>query len=329
LGLAGLGVTDRLPWIAITFFKQKSKKNRYYLIIKSTTEVSSSRKQLDDCAETMKNVNFYQFFRDVALEYQMDQKGISGINKARAIQLESSLHNLQSAYFGCDPVSYSDLDRRLAYTLNYAPKHAVIWRELVQNKKLVNSWAREWNLNSIGPGPGSDVFGILAGSNLQFGDTVTISGLEEEETWRDLFEIASKKYRKETGIQLEVFQTNKCSFLNPRGQVFGSFVLSDAARSRKLGKLLEELVGVTGDETAQFLDFPLFTEGPDGSAFLIDKIRALGFKCTRTPLPQMSLNLKEAISKEMSGCQPLYCQTSIKEEPKVDLLTVTLRKQLK
>ena len=96
-----------------------------------------------------RNLKLFTFFRDVALRYQETELGITQMSPSRTQALSIARSELQSAYGRQDAVDYSDPDRLIAYVLHFAPKHAVIWRELAGTYEWRGKSGKRWLWNDV------------------------------------------------------------------------------------------------------------------------------------------------------------------------------------
>ncbi|OJU62517.1 MAG: hypothetical protein BGO01_08555 [Armatimonadetes bacterium 55-13] len=271
-----------------------------------------------------RNLNLFQFFQDVALRFQAECLGINGIDGARHNVLNQELTHLKEAYFAEDGIEYDSPDRMVAYTLHFAPKHAVIWRCMAQ-RFTSSGEGEDWKLNAIGPGPGSELFGILCGLPDAENLNIDFVGLEREGAWRDLFEIAREEFILRTGLKIDGFLTNDPKNLEPEGQVIGSLVLSDAARHGELVKLAQDISGATSSGEGWFLDFNYKVPMGNGTReFLNQPLRRAGFATRDDPLKD-DLQLAKAIRDEMADCNHLYCTRPVKENLPLNFYKVRLR----
>jgi hypothetical protein len=256
------------------------------------------------------------------LQYQSEHHGITGIDHARHGTLNSELSVLQKAYFSHQPVDYDTCERIVAYALHYAAKHAAIWRSIASIMKIEGQ--DEFVLNSIGTGPGSEVFGMLCGMPGIEALQVRFVGLEREGAWRDLFEIARTEFAAKTGIILNGFLTNDPRNLEREGVTIGSFVLSDAARRSEVGTLLTAIREAVAVQEVYFLDFAVYTTSDGTSEFVTVPIQKAGFKVTVSSLND-DHTISKAIRQEMDRCRPIYCRRPIRDNLPLKLYRVQLR----
>lgn len=266
------------------------------------------------------DLNLYAFYRDVALRFDREVLGNGPMTPARHARLHQVLSDLQTAYFQDGAIDYSDPDRIVAYTLSFAPKHALIWRELAKQWTLSSD---RWRLNSIGPGPGSDIIGMLCGVPGADQVTVDIVGLEAEESWRQMLDFTRETFLDLTGMSFELLMTKDSDYLHPEGQIIGSLVLTDAARNGTLANLLSDICRCTAKSEMWFLDFPTFTCPQSGKSNIKEAIRKCGLDCRWSYVPDLNLGIKEVIAGQIDSCDPIYCKRTVSDEPKVSLFKVT------
>ncbi len=268
-------------------------------------------------------MNLFEFYRDVALRYQEEHLGIRMSSERHRVLLDK-LYEVQTSYFGFDPPEYTDPDILVAYTLHFAPKHAVIWRCIGQRLNFEDDGA-DWALNSIGTGPGSEVFGLVCALPPSSNIGVSVVGLERQDAWRDVFEIARDEYRLRTGTPLNALLTNTPTELAPDGQVIGSLVLSEAMKRGDVVKLIEGIRANTTSNETWFLDYNYPIQISENVKEFVDApLKRAGFRCNFSGLKD-DLALSEAIRSEMDACDPLYCRRQIKDSQPLTLYTINLR----
>lgn len=188
-------------------------------------------------------MNLFELFRDATLTYM----AANGTPNRVTPQLDARLRNvvlpeIQQSYFNATSPDYSGLERRLAYCLHLAPRHAVIWRHYV--RKSESFLLEKSKLNSIGTGPGSEVIGILAACEHHPGSIVEVVCLEREATWREMFECVVNEFNRRSSFELVATFTDDPDNLIPGAPVVGSCVLSELGRERRITSFYE-VVGKT------------------------------------------------------------------------------------
>lgn len=270
------------------------------------------------------DLNLFEFFRDVALRFQQEHLGIQRMSQARHDHLHEVLYELEKAYFNHAAIEYDDPDRMIAYTMHFAAKHAVVWRTLARKFSVEEDESVDWTLNSIGTGPGSEIFGMLCGLPGVEDLNVFFVGLERELAWRELFEIAREEFILRTGVDLTGFVTNDSANLRRNGQTIGSFVLSDAARRSEAGQLLQDIRDLTDGDEAWFLGFDIYPTGPGTTEFVNAPLKRAGFRANFTQL-KAEKEYPDAVRAEMDGCDPLFCKRQIKDQLPLTFYRVRLR----
>lgn len=271
-------------------------------------------------------MNLFEFYRDVALRYQEECLGCP-MTPRRSRELDEKLAEVQASYFGCPPPTYVNPTALVAYTLHFAPKHAVIWRQLAASFTWDEEPAPgfEWKVNSIGTGPGSEVFGMLCGLPGPQDMTASVVGLEIADVWRDVFDIAIDEFNQRSTRTVTGFLTNDASNLHAEGDVVGSLVLSEEAKRGGIVKLIENVRDNTNAKTALFLDYN-YKIGPteETKRWLKDPIVEAGFPCWDERIKDAEA-LALILQAEADGCSPLYCARSFNHVQPFNFYRVKLR----
>ncbi|MFM9872278.1 MAG: hypothetical protein ACKVQS_02290 [Fimbriimonadaceae bacterium] len=274
----------------------------------------------------MMQINFFDFYKSVALDYQKQVLGISTFTPELIAQYRDTQVDLGAKYFKNASIDYSDPITRIAYTLHYAPKHATVWRELAKSFSWKKAVPREWSLNSIGPGPGSDIFGMLSAIPKLDGVQISVFGLEEEEGWREIYEIARDKFIELSGRPFESIMTNNLVNLNRSGQIIGSFVLTDAARNNSAKLLLQGLSNFSNSPNAMFLDFSSYLCPVTGeSIYISNLINEVCRNCKWDYLPETHSSLGDALRQDVDSSSGLIGVVPKFEVPKCSLFKVKLK----
>lgn len=222
---------------------------------------------------------------------------------------------LRAAYGRGEPVDYSDWKRRVAYLMHYAPKHAVIWRQYAQGRKIAENG--NIRLNSVGTGPGSEIIGWLEGTTWRAPGTLHLVCLEAEEGWREILEIVLDEYQTRAGRAINNLMTNTPANLMAQQRVIGSFVLSDLGRQDSLDSFVHGLAQHIGPARGLFLDAPAFRDAA-GDSHLISQCVACGY----THLPSDGFHCMQAINDEMDACDPIFCYHRIVSEPSLNVFRI-------
>lgn len=268
-------------------------------------------------------LNLFEFYRDVTLRFQKQHLGIS-MDRDRHDALHTHLHAVQKSYWDGLPPKYDCSDTIISYGLHFAPKHAVIWRTIGRRMRAAKDQV-SWELNSIGTGPGSEIFGLLCGIPNVEKIKISFVGLDREVAWDPLFEIALEEFRSRTGVDIDGFLTNDPKNLLPGGQVIGSLVLSEAMKQGQAIDLMKGIRDVTTSTKAMFLDFNYAIEvSPNEKKFIDNVLRHGGFPTDPAKLRE-DLSLAEEIRLEMKNCSPLFCKRKINDKLPLTLFTVQLR----
>lgn len=212
----------------------------------------------------------------------------------------------------------------MAYVLHFAPKHAVIWKRLAAAYSWTGRSHGRWQWNDIGAGPGSEVFGLLCGLPDLKETTFDVVAVDQEGAWRDVFEIARDIFIKRTGTEFDALYTNDIRNIHPRGQTIGSFCLSDAGRNGSIAGLLSGLGATSEIKECRFLDFPSYKAGT-GTVYVNKAVSASGFACSYDHLPDMKLNLSDAINAEIADCPTVYCAAKVNAEPLANMHRIRLQ----
>lgn len=248
-------------------------------------------------------MNIYEFFRKVAVQY-LANHGISPEDESVRVSWES----LRSAYWSAEKPDYGDAITCAAYALCYAPKHAIMWRELTL--RFPAKFRDNKLYNSLGTGPGSELIGLLEGAN-SGRRRVEIRCLEPEETWREIFELVCAEYSRERDCFLDVQYSRNPDVLT-RGPVIGSLVLSEVGRHGSIKEYLDQIGRYVAPAVGFFLDFP---SCPRTGGANLDIRGHLQSKATY--IPDLHIGLWKTINQEMRLCRPLYCERKLREEPKM------------
>jgi len=256
-------------------------------------------------------VNLFDFYQEVTLRYLRQNHGLSGISKQLEQRLCNELARLRQDYRKGIPIDYSDKHRRVAYALHYAPKHAVIWREYAH---LFGHTANQnLDLNLLGPGPGSELFGWLEGIDWANPGAVAIACIEKEKSWLEFLQCATAMYQETTGIAIKGTFSTDSSKMIKGAHLLGSFVLTDMGRSGELHTLGRLVASANRPLTATFLDAPAYTN-KQGATCLVSTEPALGF----TSLKGYGPDLRAAILREMDACKPLCCRYDQFDVPNIN-----------
>jgi hypothetical protein len=180
-----------------------------------------------------------------------------------------------------------------------------------------------YRINSLGTGPGSEIFGMLCGTPGVPKPNVEFVGLEREEAWRDLFEIARDEFAARTDVLLDGFLTDEPTHMHDRGFTFGSFVLSDAARRAESASLVQSVRDTTSVDRAFFLDFSKYSTSPESSDDAGNPLRRAGYRVDAKKMADPSISI--LIRREIAACNPIYCKRNIKSELFLTMYTVHLR----
>lgn len=233
---------------------------------------------------------------------------------AKIKQLESHLTQkvipaFQADCFSHESLAYSELDRRLAYGLHFAPKHALIWRRYLN--EMPNSSLRKCTrFNSIGTGPGSEIIGILEASDVPNASEIEIVCLEREQEWREIFESVMSTYLLRSNLKVSWTYTDDPQHLLVGAPVVGSCVLSELGRERRITSFRKAIFKRVGGVRARFLDFPSFPRD-DGTKYIEDIIPG----CKVIKLYEKDWNLMGELNAEMNACQPCHCRVPQIKEP--------------
>lgn len=206
------------------------------------------------------------------------------------------------------PISYSDPTARLAYTLSYAPKHAIIWREYVLRGAPPFSFPLQ--MNSIGAGCGSEIVGIMEGLRLLFGTgTAEWRFHDTEPGWLPILTRVVQHYQQATGCHLNCDGVSDLAGLWPRSQTVGSMVLSEIRKHPGYRSFRSNVKTAIGPCDGYFLDISLCTL-EKGQEFL-DKLYGFGY----LPLSRAEWRLAQTMNAEIDACSPAWLLERQAKEP--------------
>jgi len=196
-------------------------------------------------------MNLFNLFINGALDHLKEETDSRTVSTDLLARLQEEHQALSSGYADAEPINYQTLERRLAYAMFYAPKHAYVWREYGR---------QEWNdrqvlrLNSFGTGPGSEIIGLA--EHLRPGGLRRVEAvcLEREDSWRNLAHRVFQRYQEETGVEMNVLWVTDSSYFRRNQHLVGSFVLSELARESLLSQFRAEMVKRIGPARGTFID---------------------------------------------------------------------------
>jgi hypothetical protein len=249
-------------------------------------------------------MNLFQFYQEAAINFATNTKLFNDYDDEVNSATIREIRKLQKAYQEDATVSYVDPFTRFAYCMHFAPKHAVIWRYLTRT--LQSSYGDNVCLNFCGFGPASELIGVLEGCNLEDGASFDIAAFDSESGWNDIGTHIVETYSDKRGISIRCNYSSFADNLHPQTMMFGSFILSDMARSGQLGNIRSLVPSEKRPLQAQFLDFPMYTDKQNKRVLLSNTLN-----CAWMSLKNRGLNPLPDVINEYENCDSIRCDIGI------------------
>lgn len=193
----------------------------------------------------------FDLFQEAALDHLEEETGSRTVGDNLRGRLCDQLDQLAKAFRGPDPIRYDSLERRLAYTMYYAPKHAYLWksyaRALWEPRKILR-------LNSLGTGPASELIGLAEAMRDAGLVRIEAQCLEREHTWRRLAHRVCYRYTEASHVSIRREWVSDSQSFTPRWHLVGSFVLSELVRDGAIRSLVPAMRQRIPGSRATFID---------------------------------------------------------------------------
>jgi len=214
-------------------------------------------------------MNLFDLFQEAALDHLEEETGSRTVDDDLRRRLCDQMNQLSKVFRGPDPIRYDSLERRLAYTMYYAPKHAYLWKFYARAQWEPRKILR---LNSLGTGPASELIGL--GEAMRDRGLVRIEArcLEREHTWRRLAHRVFYRYTEVSPVSIRREWVSDSQNFMPRWHLVGSFVLSELVRDGAISSLVPAMRQRIPGSRATFID-ELMVMVATGSKYLRDIVK--------------------------------------------------------
>ncbi len=258
------------------------------------------------------SLNFFKLFQDATVKFLNSHHGVPICGNLENL-LNVEFNILQKLYYDEAQIDYTSVGRMASYSMHFAPRHAVIWRQWLRSVDKSSLFNAE-RLNSIGTGPGSELIGIAAASKLPPGSSIEVMCLERNEGWRELLDIVITDFNSQSPVKIKHTFTDKVERLFVGAPVIGSCVLSEFGRDKKIVSFLEQIANVVGNVRGRFLDFPQYPV--DGKTpFIEDVINRYAPTCEIHKLKEETWGMQAAVADEQGSCTPLLISYRVSKPP--------------
>lgn len=261
-------------------------------------------------------MNLFELFRDAALDHLEEVSGSRLVSADLMDQLHHEHGVLSAAYDDAKEIKYDTLERRLAYTMFYAPKHAYLWKTYANCNWDPRKILR---LNSLGTGPGSELVGLAEAFRTRGLGAVEAVCLEREDAWRFIAHRVFRRYEA-LGVRFSVLWVVDSSNFRRNQHVVGSFVLSELARQGALDLLRSQMTGSVGPALATFIDGAAVKTNT-GKHLLSN----LAGQDRWDHFESRGWLSKDEINTAWNECDPKYCGHILPSEPNVCALRYNFR----
>jgi hypothetical protein len=258
--------------------------------------------------------NLFELFHAAVLRYL----GVKSLTPRQRSTIESAFATLTAQYGGSARIDYSSEACRLAYTLHFAPKHAIAWREYM---RFGNRGANgNLQLNSIGTGPGAEIIGIFEGASWKGGNTSRWRCYDAESGWGEILRAVIEEYRSRTGIGAMIEEVSSVDKLHKGKFVVGSFLLSELVKQPNHKSFRSIITKAVGPTSGIILDVTK-CRLEDGNNEFISKMFGFNFD----NLKGMGIQLKDIVNQEMNSCGNSCCRRPIVFEPSLNMFRPDFR----
>lgn len=266
-------------------------------------------------------MNFFDLYNRAGRRYLAASSTPIHVTPRLRRELSDALGEVLDAFYRPQPITYSNL-QRLAYSFHYAPKHATIWELGIRGYN--SRHAGSLRFNCIGPGPGSEIFGLLEANRPASGSVVHVCCLETEPGWRGIFDAACAEYYAWTGVQIVRTDATSARDLWRGALTLGSLVVSDVVRHGEpaVGAFMATLNGALRVSPGFILENMLYP-APGGVSSGVPELLGVG-----TPwqyyLPQRNWDVQGACTRAMNMVDA-PCRREVPYEPKMVLIPWNFR----
>ena len=255
-------------------------------------------------------MNFFELFSTATERHIARNLKPNAIDSALEAHLSVVRDNLMSSFYRQEKIDYTRNDHQIAYSFHYAPKHATMW--FLYSQTLPKPYCG-LRFNSIGTGPGSEVFGIVEAHRPAHGTVVEVCCHEENPLWTPIFNEVAVLYEQQTGVRVARTDAATIGDLWSGVPTIGSLILSEVGRSQYILDFLHELGKSVRPSNGLFLDLPTFP-GPNDVIYGMPE--TLRFGKWPNYVPKLSLGVEAKCNADMMHpC--VRCRKALAGEPKM------------
>jgi hypothetical protein len=264
----------------------------------------------------MSEVNLFDLFREAVFDRLHEEREVRELSPEARERIQEAYACITKGFFGPAPVDYSEPNRRIAYSLHYAPKHAYLWRRYARTVWTPPTQASVI-LNSLGTGPASEIVG-LADAYRGWGlNRLTAYCYDRLDAWCRLAQAVVARYSQTTGFEIELNWVSSIDSFCQGRHLVGSFVLSEVIRQQKIGSFLDCLASAVPGASSTFLEPTGVTTLDRGPVRLLE----YAGECRCRYVSALGSNWSTEINDARSACSDVICGARLQKEPELHFLT--------